>query len=175
MFHARFSALSIVVSMIYGTTSYELEGRSRGLIDLTTSAGGIVYAIVDGIYYVVLLRRYDGNWVLPKGHKRIDDQLLDATALREVSEEAGIAADQLAVEGLLGSYADNRFAGEHKEIFIYSIRCLDQELPALKVDVDHAEARWCTLPDALKLIANPNQRRLLDKFVDLESLKGHLS
>lgn len=84
---------------------------------LTMSAGGIVY--FDGVddRVVVLLRRFNNEWVLPKGHKVIEDQVLDSTALREVSEESGIPVAQLKVEQLLGSYADNSYPDEHKEVF----------------------------------------------------------
>ncbi|GEM_PF-2907151 len=132
--------------------------------DLTMSAGGIVYFELGEEYRILLLRRHDGNWVLPKGHKVIDDQILDKTALREVSEESGIPVNQLSVEQLVGSYADNSFPNEQKEVFIYSIRCKGDTLPDLKPDADHAEARWHTVSNAVQLIANPVQKSLLARF-----------
>jgi len=132
--------------------------------DLTMSAGGIVYFEMGTEYRILLLRRFDGNWVLPKGHKIVDDQILDTTALREVSEESGIAASQLFVEQLVGSYADNSFPPEQKEVFVYAIRCKSDTLPDLRPDPQHAEARWHTISEALRLIANPNQKALLARF-----------
>lgn len=51
------------------------------------SAGGVV--IKDG--KVLLLRKYYGDWVLPKG-KIETDETTAVTAVREVSEETGIKA-----------------------------------------------------------------------------------
>lgn len=51
------------------------------------SAGGIV---VFG-NAILLLRKYNGDWVLPKG-KIEPDENIDETAIREVCEEAGVKA-----------------------------------------------------------------------------------
>ena len=51
-----------------------------------TSAGGV---IIKG-REVLVLRKFRGDWVLPKG--RIEEgETLEETALREVNEESGLA------------------------------------------------------------------------------------
>lgn len=53
-----------------------------------TSAGGVV---VDGAD-VLVLRKFRGDWVLPKGRLE-DDETLEEAALREVWEESGIKCE----------------------------------------------------------------------------------
>lgn len=132
---------------------------------LTTSAGGVVYFGDAHTRTVVLLRRFNNEWVLPKGHKVIKDQVLDSTALREVSEESGIPVARLKVEQLLGSYADNSYPDEHKEVFIYAISCDGPERPPLRPDPDHAEARWCTDEEAVELITVAAQKEIMKRFI----------
>ncbi|MFM1525374.1 MULTISPECIES: NUDIX hydrolase [Helcococcus] len=52
------------------------------------SAGGVV--INDG--KVLILKKYYGDWVLPKG-KMENNETTDITAVREVEEETGIKAE----------------------------------------------------------------------------------
>lgn len=130
---------------------------------LTTSAGGIVYCDFRDTLKILLLRRTDGNWVLPKGHKILEDKSTKSTALREIHEEAGISTNDLFVEELIGSYADTRFS-ENKEVFIYSIKYAGNSLPTLKPDKTHTDAAWFILEEALTIIGNIDQRNLLEKF-----------
>ena len=51
------------------------------------SAGGVVLRKDD----VLLLKRFAGNWVLPKGHIE-KDETAEIAALREVREETGVDA-----------------------------------------------------------------------------------
>jgi ADP-ribose pyrophosphatase YjhB (NUDIX family) len=53
-----------------------------------TSAGGIV--IVGNA--ILLLRKYNGDWVLPKGRVEENEEI-SKTALREVLEESGVKAE----------------------------------------------------------------------------------
>jgi len=51
-------------------------------------AGGVV---LNSAGNVLLIQHRNGTWVFPKGHLETDEDYLD-TALREVSEEAGVDA-----------------------------------------------------------------------------------
>jgi len=86
------------------------------------------------------------------------------TALREIREETGLLPGQLIVEHNLGSYADNTFADEHKEVFIYQIRLLGNNFPELRPDSEHVEAKWVSIGDAIRLVANTNQKYFISKF-----------
>ena len=52
------------------------------------SAGGVV---VFG-NTILLLKKFNGDWVLPKGRVKQNENI-EATALREVYEESGIRAE----------------------------------------------------------------------------------
>lgn len=54
-----------------------------------SGAGGVVFG-PDG--KVLVLGHVDGTWVFPKGHLE-QDESSQATALREVAEEAGVTAE----------------------------------------------------------------------------------
>lgn len=60
-----------------------------------TSAGGIVYIIIDGHHQFLLVRHAKArHWGFPKGHigDNIENEPMDHAALREVAEEGGIKA-----------------------------------------------------------------------------------
>lgn len=141
--------------------------------EMTMSAGGIVYVELDKEAKIIVLRRFDGNWVLPKGHKIREDETINMTALREVQEETGLSTDQLLVEHMIGHYADNSYSTEQKEVFIYLMRFTGKELPDLVPDPDHVEARWVSVSEAIRLVANSNQRAIISKF-DQSRAKGEI-
>ena len=58
------------------------------------SAGGVV--IYDNA--ILLLRKYNGDWVLPKGRIEKDEKIKEA-ALREVKEETGTQAEVIKYLG----------------------------------------------------------------------------
>lgn len=132
--------------------------------EMTMSAGGIVYAEQDNDIKIVVLRRFDGNWVLPKGHKILQDETIKMTAVREVNEETGLPQEQLSVEHMIGSYADTSYPSEQKEVFIYIIQYTGHRFPELRPDPDHAEGRWVSIAEAQRLVANGGQRELIAKF-----------
>jgi len=132
--------------------------------EMTMSAGGIVYAEHAGEIKIILLRRFDGNWVLPKGHKILRDETIKMTAVREVNEETGLNPEQLSVEHMIGSYPDTTYPSEQKEVFIYIIQYSGHDFPELRPDPDHVEGRWVSIAEAMRYVANSGQRELIFKF-----------
>ncbi len=61
--------------------------RSRAKLE--TSAGGVVYRVVDGAPLFLLIRDAYHNWGFPKGHVERNEGL-ESAALREVEEETGL-------------------------------------------------------------------------------------
>lgn len=134
----------------------------RSTIDFTVSAGGIIYADIGDETFVLLLRRQDGYWVLPKGHKKVDDHSIGATTLREVSEEAGIPTNQLNIQEPLEVYTDTTH--EPKVVHLFSVRYLGAELPRVNPDADHAEARWWPISQPFPVMLYPYQATTLVEF-----------
>jgi 8-oxo-dGTP pyrophosphatase MutT (NUDIX family) len=144
-------------------------GRSLDTgVDFAVSAGGIVYADDAERRHILLLKRHDGAWVLPKGHKKLTDTSLEETALREVAEESGIRASSLQVEESLDTYTDSTFdfQGERKVVTIFSIRYLGSGLPSLTPDADHAEAHWWPIAESVPEMLYPYQSTLVAEFID---------
>jgi len=56
---------------------------------LETSAGAIVYTIIDEQIYYLLIQDFHSNWGFPKGHLENNETLIQA-AIREIKEEVGI-------------------------------------------------------------------------------------
>ncbi len=141
-------------------------------IDLETSAGGIVIAKENNAKYIALLRRSDGYWVLPKGHKMISDVELEATALREVSEETGIGIDNLCIERHLGHYSYDETVetpDNPRIVHLYLIRCMSDRLPELKAP-DHDEAAWWSIDKSLPEMLYAYQRSYLCEVIAEETI-----
>src|SRR5436853_2389802 len=86
-----------------------------------TSAGGVVYRVVDGLPLYLLIRDSYQNWGFPKGHVE-EGELPEAAALREVGEETGL--DALVVRGSIETIDwFFRFRGQliHKVCHFYLI------------------------------------------------------
>jgi len=76
-----------------------------------TSAGGIV--IVGNA--ILLLRKYNGDWVLPKGRVEANEELSKA-ALREVYEESGVKAEIVSYVGEITYQMNNHRPDREKAI-----------------------------------------------------------
>ncbi|MDO4720369.1 MAG: NUDIX hydrolase [Peptostreptococcaceae bacterium] len=89
------------------------------------SSGGVV---VFG-NAILLLKKYNGDWVLPKG-KVEEGEERSETALREVFEESGIKADIVKYLGEIHytykeNWDDNRRV--HKTVYWYLMNCRGME------------------------------------------------
>lgn len=136
------------------------------------SAGGVAYRRgTDGAIEIALvLVGAKRRWQLPKGI--VDPgETPEATALREVREEAGIATELVAPlapieywyvgtergSGSAGGAAERvRF---HKRVHFYLLRYRDGDVR----DHDHEvlEARWAPLAEAETRLAFPSERRVV--------------
>ncbi|MGH9279284.1 MAG: NUDIX domain-containing protein [Acidimicrobiales bacterium] len=137
--------------------------------ETAVSAGGIVVAEVDGTAYVALAMRPDGLWVLPKGGVEDRDADMEATAVREVTEELGLAADRLRVGRALEPYVERTERDgpgdypEEKVVRLYLMRCPGDALPDLAPDRAHSRAGWWSLAAPLPMLRYREQRLLLER------------
>lgn len=88
------------------------------------SASAVVYFNADGEIKILMLKKKNGNWVLPKGHIELNEKPQDA-AFREAKEEGGIEKGR--VVKFLGSSAysfqpDYSFAKQQKTVLVYLIK-----------------------------------------------------
>jgi 8-oxo-dGTP pyrophosphatase MutT (NUDIX family) len=134
------------------------------------SAGGVVVRRLRGRWVVAAIRprgKPEGTWALPKGLIGAGERA-EATALREVAEETGVAATP---EGKLG---DVRYVytwdGERvfKVVSFFLFRYSRGRLGDIPPEHAHevAEAAWLPLDEAPALLAYKGEREMAAKARD---------
>lgn len=127
-----------------------------------TSAGGVVYRLVDGAPVYLLIRDSYRNWGFPKGHVE-EGELPDSAALREVSEETGLS--DLAMRGLIETIDWHfRFRGKliHKVCHFYLMETGESSTSPQRTEGITA-CRWLPFGPAEELISYANARDVLRK------------
>jgi ADP-ribose pyrophosphatase YjhB (NUDIX family) len=127
-----------------------------------TSAGGVVYRVVDGLPLYLLIRDSYRNWGFPKGHVE-HGELPDGAALREVSEETGLS--DLAMRGLIETIDWHfRFRGKliHKICHFYLMETAESTTSPQRTEGITA-CRWLPFGAAEELISYANARDVLRK------------
>jgi 8-oxo-dGTP pyrophosphatase MutT (NUDIX family) len=125
-----------------------------------TSAGGVVYRVLDGAPVFLLIRDSYNNWGFPKGHLE-PDELAEAAAIREVAEETGLA--HLDSRGLIDTIDWYfRFRGRliHKSCHFFLM-----ETTSAKTKPQRAEGitacRWVSFEAAQRMISYANALTVL--------------
>jgi aminoglycoside 6-adenylyltransferase len=131
------------------------------------SAGGVVYRDNGGVIEVALVRAGD-RWQLPKGIIE-SGEATEATARREVREEAGIDADVIGlIDRIEYWYYTSIGRGKkriHKFVFFYLMRYLSGD-PA---DHDHEvdEAGWFPLDQVETMVPFRGEAAILAKAKEM--------
>jgi 8-oxo-dGTP pyrophosphatase MutT (NUDIX family) len=119
------------------------------------SAGGVVIRDIEGVPHVLVIRDPYKKWGLPKGHTEEGEELPD-TALREVSEETGLAALELGPELVTIDWTF-RANGERIHKFATFFLMFSSEgdpVPELREGI--TETRWVPLEGAHRRISYQN-------------------
>ena len=127
-----------------------------------TSAGGVVYRVVDGAPLYLLIRDSYKNWGFPKGHVE-QGGLPEGAALREVSEETGLS--DLALRVLIETIDWHfRFRGKliHKICHFYLMETAESSTSPQRTEGITA-CRWLPFDEAEELISYGNAREVLRK------------
>lgn len=131
-----------------------------------TSAGGVVFRMVDGKPHYLLIRDSYRNWGFPKGHLETGERPEDA-ALREVGEETGLG--DLVVRASIDTIDwFFRFRGQliHKVCHFYLM-----ETSSTTTSPQHAEGitacRWSPFEEAQTLISYSNAREVLRRAQEM--------
>ncbi|KYK29015.1 MAG: hypothetical protein AYK23_05330 [Candidatus Proteinoplasmatales archaeon SG8-5] len=128
--------------------------------ELITSAGGVVMDPQDRV--LLLKRRVEGTWVLPKG--RVEpDETLTQTALREVKEESGLA--NLSIDRKIGLVRYTFFwrpeEVNYEKTVHYFLMRLNGDPASIDLEPDFVESTWASVEDAMKLLTFENDRRIV--------------
>ena len=125
-----------------------------------TSAGGVVFRMHDGSALYLLIRDSYKNWGFPKGHVESGEQP-DGAALREVSEETGLA--DLVLRGEITTIDWHfRFRGRliHKSCHFFLMETAASETCPQRAEGITA-CRWAPFEEAEELISYANAREVL--------------
>jgi 8-oxo-dGTP pyrophosphatase MutT (NUDIX family) len=131
-----------------------------------TSAGGVVFRVVEGAPRYLLIRDSYGHWGFPKGHVERGERS-DTAALREVMEETGIRSASIAgsIEKIEWFF---RFRGAliHKRCEFYLMETSVGDTKPQRSEGITA-CKWATLDEALELIEYENARSVLKRADDM--------
>jgi 8-oxo-dGTP diphosphatase len=122
------------------------------------AAGGIILrATPRGDEVLIVLRKSDKEWVLPKGPVKDAESFQDA-ALREVEQETGCSCQ---VGNYLGtiSYAEH---GIPKVVMFWKMTVVQHR--SLPESDEVQEAAWATLPVAIQQLSQPQEKALLSRL-----------
>ena len=125
-----------------------------------TSAGGVVFRLVDGEPRFLLICDAHGNWGFPKGHVE-KGEAREAAAVREVIEETGLPALTLVelIESIDWVF---RWQGEliRKRCHFF-LMATDAEHTSPQTDEGITACEWTTAPDGMRRITYANARNVL--------------
>jgi 8-oxo-dGTP pyrophosphatase MutT (NUDIX family) len=140
------------------------------------SAGGVLVRRSAGGQPEVCLVNDGRYWGLPKGNLEPGESALQA-AVREVSEETGIPAQDLSLVAPLpaSEYAyrrQGRLIFKRVEFFLFAVPA-DRELHPQPEEI--SEARWVTFADGRALASFKDTVRALDESARLLDTDGVVS
>lgn len=128
------------------------------------SAGGIVYRDNQ----ILMLKKKNGDWVLPKG--RIEaKETLEETAVREVKEETNI--DTVIIDYLgITAYSFSNFWTEykliHKKVSWYLMRATSFDLIPLREE-GFIKAAFIDKSKVLRLAKYDDERKVIKKALEI--------
>ena len=133
------------------------------------SAGGVVFRRVeDDTFQVAIIKTHEGRWQLPKGWIE-DGEPPEATAIREVREEAGVDAEIVAPLGTIEYWYRSTYDPEpvrvHKYVQMFLLRYLSGSTD--DHDDEVLEARWLALDDAIRKLSHKDEREMAEKAREL--------
>ena len=122
-------------------------------------AGGIIQrATPRGDEIMVVYRKREQDWTLPKGEVK-DNESFQEAVLREVEAETGCSCRLGNYLGTI-SYADN---GVPKLVMFWKMSVIQEKAPAQDSDVI-GEAIWLPLPAAIQRLSLAQEKALLSRL-----------
>lgn len=130
-------------------------------MERAVSAGGVVHRQSSGgIEIVICGRTSDGVWGLPKGTPD-DGESLEETALREVSEETGLAVRITGKVGVVEYWFSADGVRYHKWVHHYLMEAIGGDTSRHDEEYDRVE--WRAVDDAMKTLTFRNDRNIVTK------------
>lgn len=138
------------------------------------SAGGIVYADVDGrLKFLVIQHAFAKRWSFPKGYVEPGEST-EVAAVREVKEETGVGSEVekfLGIANIHTSYESHRL---HRKLHMYLLKALNTRLDPALFDPEErmiGDVRWVTPQETFKLVPYKNMHPIIGRAVNLTKKK----
>ena len=128
-----------------------------------TSAGGVV--VVGNA--ILLLRKYNGDWVLPKGRIKQGEELTD-TALREVQEETGVKGEIVRYLGNVTYFLNGKSANREKAqktVHWYYMKARNMDCTPQRSE-GFVEAKYVLIHRAIQLVRYDDERKIIALAVE---------
>ncbi|MGH7652445.1 MAG: NUDIX hydrolase [Gemmatimonadaceae bacterium] len=129
-----------------------------------TSAGGVVYRIVDGRAEIVLIGVGQNRWQLPKGLVEASEKP-ESAAVREAREEAGVDSEVVEPIETIEYWFAGLDGGErvrfHKRVHLFLLRYLSGDPKDHDWEVN--EARWVPIDEAVTQLTFGSERGVAEK------------
>lgn len=129
------------------------------------SAGGMAVANVDGVPSVAVIARRARTgkmeWCLPKGHIEAGEDAPTA-AVREIQEETGIEGKVICPIASIEYWFTSPHNRIHKVVHHFLVEATGGQI-SVEGDPDHEaeEAAWIPLDKVGRVLAYPNERRIV--------------
>lgn len=127
------------------------------------SAGGVV---IFG-NTILLLKKFNGDWVLPKGRVEAKEEIRD-TAIREVLEESGVKAEIIKYIGMVHYNYRNLKGNDivYKTVHWYLMKTNSMESVPQKSE-GFIEATFVHIDKVLDLVKYDDERKIIQKALKL--------
>lgn len=128
------------------------------------SAGGVV---VFG-NAILLLKKYNGDWVLPKGRVKKNEKLEDA-AVREVYEESNVKAEIIQFIGNSNYFLKPFWNHEEeidKTVYWYMMKAKNMECVPLKTE-GFIEAKYVHIERAIEIARYEDEKKVIELVKNL--------
>lgn len=127
------------------------------------SAGGVVFRAGEGDGFdVAIIRTHEGRWQLPKGWIE-DGEAAEATAVREVREEAGVEAVVVAPLGDVRYTYTSNYEAEpariSKVVHMFLLRYISGD--TADHDDEVTDARFVPIDEAERVLAFKDERNMI--------------
>jgi 8-oxo-dGTP pyrophosphatase MutT (NUDIX family) len=131
-----------------------------------TAAGGVVFYG----WWVLLLHRKSGEWVMPKG-KLEEGESSAGAALREVQEETGLSAQIVEEIGPTRYRYSRRNSGTtiQKTVYWY---LMESDSQRLVLEPSFDQGVFASPEEALRLLTHPGDRDILKRAVALHKVRN---